>query len=171
MNPDAALETRLAQWGISLPPAPEPKGLYRPLIVLGDLAYTAGHLPVRADGSLVTGRAGADLDVAAAAEAARHAALGILATLKKGLGSLGRVRRVVKVLGLVNATPEFTEQPTVLNGCSELFRDVFGAVAGVGVRSAVGVAGLPLGAAVEIEAVFEIDPRAELPPPSAEARS
>jgi enamine deaminase RidA (YjgF/YER057c/UK114 family) len=157
MSADEILAGRLAELDISLPAAPEPKGVYRPLVVVGNLAYTAGHLPVRSDGSLIRGRLGDDLDTEAGAEAARFAALGILASLRKGLGSLGRVRRVVKVLGLVNSTPEFTGQPAVLNGCSELFAEVFGPESGVGVRSAVGVAALPLGAAVEIEAVFEIE--------------
>ena len=145
MSAETLLAGRLAQLGIELPPPPEPKGVYRPLIVVGDLAYTAGHLPVRSDGSLIQGRVGAELDVAAAAEAARWTALGLLATLKRSLGSLDRVRRVVKVLGMVN-------------GCSELLAEVFGPESGVGVRSAVGVASLPLGVPVEIEAVFEIKP-------------
>ena len=158
MSAETLLAGRLAQLGIELPPPPEPKGVYRPLIVVGDLAYTAGHLPVRSDGSLIQGRVGAELDVAAAAEAARWTALGLLATLKRSLGSLDRVRRVVKVLGMVNGTRDFTQQPAVLNGCSELLAEVFGPESGVGVRSAVGVASLPLGVPVEIEAVFEIKP-------------
>ncbi|HUT11559.1 MAG TPA: RidA family protein [Thermoguttaceae bacterium] len=149
-------ETKLTELGLELPPAPDPKGVYRPLVVVGNLAYTAGHLPVMPDGSLVTGRIGAELDRQAGYDAARQTGLAILATLRKELGSLDRVRRVVKVLGMVNCTPDFDQQPAVINGCSELFAEVFGPEAGVGARSAVGVASLPLGVPVEIEAIFEI---------------
>ena len=149
-------ETKLTELGLELPPAPDPKGVYRPLVVVGNLAYTAGHLPVMPDGSLVTGRIGAELDRQAGYDAARRTGLAILVTLRKELGSLDRVRRVVKVLGMVNCTPDFDQQPAVINGCSELFAEVFGPEAGVGARSAVGVASLPLGVPVEIEAIFEI---------------
>ena len=150
-------EGRLAELCIELPPPPQAKGLYRPLVIVGELAYTAGHLPVAADGSPITGRIGAELDQAAGYRAARSAGLAILATLRCGLGSLDRVRRVVKVLGAVNCTAEFDRQPAVINGCSELLAEVFGPEIGVGARSAVGVNSLPLGAAVEIEAVFQIE--------------
>lgn len=151
-------EARLAELGLQLPPAPEPKGVYRPLVIVGNLAYTAGHLPVAADGSMTTGRIGAELDPDAGYAAARRAGLAILATLRKELGSLDRVRRVVKVFGAVNCTADFTGQPAVLNGCSELFAQVFGADAGFGARSAIGTNALPLGVPVEIEAIFEITP-------------
>lgn len=156
MSADAQLTRRLAELGLRLPPAPEPKGVYKPLVIIGDLVYTSGHLPVDADGKLVTGRLGAELDVAAGYRAAQLAALGILASLRKELGSLSRVGRVVKVLGAVNCTPDFTQQPAVLNGCSELLADVFGREAGIGARTAIGVGSLPLGVPVEIEAIFEI---------------
>lgn len=150
-------EARLSELGLELPPAPEPKGVYRPLVVVGNLAYTSGHLPVVSDGSIVTGRVGAELDQQAGYHAARQTGLGILATLRKELGSLDRVRRVVKVLGVVNCTPGFDQQPAVINGCSELFAEVFGPEMGVGARSAVGVDSLPLGVPVEIEAIFEVE--------------
>ncbi|MBN2474221.1 MAG: RidA family protein [Pirellulales bacterium] len=149
-------EARLAELGLQLPPAAEPKGVYRPLVIVGNLVQTSGHLPTADDGSLIAGRIGADLDQPAGYDAARRSGLAILATLRKALGSLDRVRRVVKVTGFVNGTPDFTAQPAVINGCSELFAEVFGPDAGVGARSAVGVASLPLGVPVEIEAVFEI---------------
>ena len=149
-------EARLSELGLELPPAPEPKGVYRPLVVVGNLAYTSGHLPVKPDGTIITGRIGAELDQQVGYNAARQTGLAILATLRKGLGSLDRVRRVVKLLGMVNCTAEFNQQPAVINGCSELFAEVFGPDAGVGARSAVGVGSLPLGVPVEIEAVFEI---------------
>ena len=151
-------EARLSQLGLQLPPVSKPKGLYRPLVVIGSLAYTSGHLPVREDGSLVTGRVGADLDQQAGYAAARQTGLAILATLRAELGSLDRVRRVVKIAGLVRCTEDFQNQPAVVNGCSELLAEVFGPEAGVGARSAFGSSALPLGAAVEIEAVFEIAP-------------
>jgi len=149
-------EARLSELGLELPPAPEPKGVYRPLVVVGNLAYTSGHLPVKPDGTIITGRIGAELDQQVGYNAARQTGLAILATLRKGLGSLDRVRRVVKLLGMVNCTAEFHQQPAVITGCSELFAEVFGPDAGVGARSAVGVGSLPLGVPVEIEAVFEI---------------
>ena len=150
-------EARLSELGLELPPAPEPKGVYRPLVILDNLAYTSGHLPVRSDGAIVTGGVGAELDIQAGYDAARLVGLGILATLRKELGSLDRVRRVVKVLGVVNCTPEFDQQPAVINGCSELLAEVFGPEAGVGARSALGTGSLPLGVPVEIEAIFEIE--------------
>ncbi|OHB81719.1 MAG: hypothetical protein A2V98_22500 [Planctomycetes bacterium RBG_16_64_12] len=149
-------EARLAELGLELPPAPRPQGLYRPVVVTGNIAYVSGHGPMLPDRSFVTGRVGSELDQQAAYEAARLTGLAILATLRAELGSLDRVRRVIKVLGMVNCTPEFDQQPAVINGCSQLFADVFGPEAGTGARSAVGVASLPMGIPVEIEAVFEL---------------
>ena len=156
MSAESRLAAKLAELGVQLPPAPEPKGVYRSLVTVGNLVYTSGHLPVDAAGRLVTGRVGAELDVQAGYRAAQLAALGILASLRKELGSLDCVGRVVKVLGAVNCTPDFTQQPAVINGCSELFAEVFGRDAGIGARSAIGVGSLPLGVPVEIDAVFEI---------------
>jgi enamine deaminase RidA (YjgF/YER057c/UK114 family) len=150
------VEQRIRELGLVLPPPAEPKGLYKPVVVVGDLAYTSGHLPIDATGKLIAGRAGADLDQQAAQEAARLAGLGILSSLQAAIGTLDRVRRVVKLVGLVNSTAEFTAQPAVINGCSQLLADVFGPDAGVGARSALGTNTLPLGAVVEIEAIFEI---------------
>jgi enamine deaminase RidA (YjgF/YER057c/UK114 family) len=156
MSAEENLAQKLAELGLELPPAAEPKGVYRPLQKSGKMAYTSGHLPIRSDGSLITGRLGEDLDVPAGYDAARWAGLGILATLKKALGSLDRIRRVVKVLGVVNSTAEFTQQPAVVNGCSELLAAVFGPDHGIAARSAIGANTLPLGVPVEIEAIFEI---------------
>jgi len=158
MTAEQRLEAKLAGWGVDMPPASEPKGVYTPLLVQGNLAFASGHLPVHPDGELVTGRLGEELDVAAGYEAARRVGLAMLATLRKALGSLDRVRRVVKVLGAVNCVPDFTAQPAVLNGFSELMVEIFGPEAGVAARSAIGVASLPLGVPVEIEALFEIEP-------------
>lgn len=151
-------QDRLAQLGWTLPPCTPPKGLYRPVVVSGNLAWTSGHLPVREDGTVIVGRLGADLSTEEGARAARQAALAVLASLSAGLGGLARIRRVVKLLGMVQCTPEFQAQPAVLNGASEVFAELLGPERGVGARSAVGVSALPLGAAVELEAVFEIEP-------------
>ncbi len=156
MSAEARLAELLVRLGLSLPLAPEPKGVYRPINVVGNLAYASGHGPIDASGKYVVGRLGADLDVEAGYRAAQLTGLAILASLRKELGSLDRIGRVVKTFGMVNCTPEFTQHPAVINGCSELFAEVFGREAGIGVRSAVGVASLPMGTAVEIEAVFEI---------------
>lgn len=149
-------DQRLAELNVTLPPAPEPAGVYRPMVITGNMAYVSGHGPVLADGTMQTGKVGIDTDVAGGQRAARLTGLAILATLKAGLGSLDRVRRVVKMLGMVNAAPDFGEHPTVINGCSELFAHVFGAENGVGARSAVGMGSLPGNITVEIEVIFEL---------------
>jgi len=149
-------EARLAELKLELPPAPKPMGVYKPLVVVDKLAYVSGHGPLKPDKTLITGRVGADLDVAGGKAAARQVGVAILATLRAHLGSLDKVRRVVKVLGMVNSTPEFQEHPAVINGCSELFADVWGPEDGIGTRSAVGMSSLPGNIAVEIEALFEL---------------
>ena len=154
--PESSPQSRLAALGLVLPPAPTPAGVYKPCLVVGSHVYVSGHGPLREDGTLITGRVGADLDVDAGKAAARQVGLAILATLVAGLGSLDRIGRVLKVLGLVNATPEFAQQPAVINGCSELFAEIWGPDRGVGVRSAVGAGSLPGQIAVEIEALFEL---------------
>jgi len=149
-------EARLIGLKLELPPAPKPLAVYKPMVVCGTLAYVSGHGPLRPDKSLITGRVGAGLDLEAGKAAARQTGLAILATLRSELGNLDRVKRVIKVLGMVNCTPEFEDHPKVINGCSELFADIFGQENGIGARSAVGMASLPGNIAVEIEAVFEI---------------
>jgi len=150
-------EARLAELGIELPNAPKPMGVYKPLVISGTMAYLSGHGPLQADGNLITGRLGLDLDVESGYEAARVTGLCMLATLRSELGSLDRVKRLVKLLGLVRSTDSFDQQPAVINGCSELFRDIFGEDAGVAARSALGTNSLPGRIAVEIEAIFEIE--------------
>jgi enamine deaminase RidA (YjgF/YER057c/UK114 family) len=149
-------ENQLATLKIELPPAPKPAGLYKPVVLVGNLIYVSGHGPLKADKTLITGRVGADLDVEAGKAAARQTGLAILASLRAYLGNLDRVYRVIKILGMVQCTPDFVQQPAVINGCSELFAEVFGGDHGVGARSAVGMTSLPMGMAVEIEAIFEI---------------
>lgn len=149
-------EARIAELNLELPPAPKPIGVYKPLVIVGNLAFASGHGPLRPDKSMVIGRVGDDLDMEAGKAAARHVGLAILATLRSELGSLNRVKRVIKVLGLVNCTADFHQHPAVINGCSELFADVFGRDNGIGARSAVGAPSLPGNIAVEIEAIFEV---------------
>lgn len=149
-------EQRLAELNLELPPAPKPLALYKPVVITGNLAFVSGHGPLRADKTLITGKVGADLDLEAGKAAARQVGLAILATLRAELGSLDRVNRLIKVLGLVNCTDTFKDQPAVMNGCSELFADVFGRDNGVAARSAVGTNSLPGNIAVEIEAIFEL---------------
>jgi enamine deaminase RidA (YjgF/YER057c/UK114 family) len=148
-------EERLRELGLTLPRAPRPAAVYKPVVVHGNLGFVSGHGPYLADGSLICGIVGRDLSLDAGYTAARQTGLAILATLREALGSLDRVRRVVKLLGMVNSAPDFFDHPKVINGCSELFRDVFGEDAGVGARSAVGMI-LPGNIAVEIEGIFEI---------------
>ena len=149
-------ESRLAQLALQLPPAPKPVAVYRPVVLFGNAAYVSGHGPVRLDGSLVTGVVGRDLDLAAGRDAARQVGLAILATLRSELGSLDRIKRIVKVLGMVNSAPDFYEHPKVINGCSELFAEIWGPELGIGARSAVGMGPLPGNIAVEIEVIFEL---------------
>ena len=149
-------EQRLAELRLKLPPAPKPVAVYKPLVVVGNLAYVSGHGPLRADKTLITGVVGRDLDLEAGKAAARQVGLAILATLRSELGSLDRVARLIKVLGMVNTAPDFYDHPKVINGCSELFAEIWGNDAGVGARSAVGMGPLPGNIAVEIEAIFEL---------------
>lgn len=149
-------EERLSKLGIELPPAPKPIGLYKPIVVVGNVAYLSGHGPLKNDGTLITGRLGDDLSLEEGQAAARQTAMAMLATLRFSLGTLDRVTRVVKLLGLVRSTDKFDQQPQVINGCSQLFSDIFGPDQGIGARSALGTNALPGGIAVEIEGIFEI---------------
>ena len=148
-------EARLAEMNVTLPPAPKAMGVYRPAVRHGDLLFVSGHGPYQADGSLITGRLGDDLETPAGYQAARVTGLAMLATLKATLGSLDRVVRPIKVLGMVQCTPGFLDHPAVINGFSELMVEVFGDE-GKAARSAVGMSALPSGIAVEIEAIFEV---------------
>ncbi|CAN5378921.1 RidA family protein [soil metagenome] len=149
-------DARLAQLALTLPPAPKPVAVYRPVVVVGKIAYLSGHGPVRDDGTLITGCVGADLDGAQGYAAARQVGLAMLSTLRAQFGGLDAIKRVVKILGMVNSAPGFYDQPKVINGCSELFVEVFGEEAGIGARSAVGTGPLPGNIAVEIEGIFEL---------------
>ena len=150
-------EEQIVRLQLELPPAPKAMGAYRSLVIHGGLAFVSGHGPLQSDGTLITGRVGETVDADVAYQAARQTGLAMLATLRAQLGSLDRVVDVVKLFGMVNCVPSFTGQPAVINGCSELFRDVFGDPTGVGARSAIGVTSLPAGMVVEIEGIFAID--------------
>ncbi|WP_394748231.1 RidA family protein [Spongiimicrobium salis] len=146
---------RLQELGVQLPPAPPPAGVYRPILVVDNFLYVSGQGPITLDGGKMIGRAGDDLDRDQAKAAARQVGLTMLSTITTHFGELDRIKRVVKVLGMVNSTPDFGEQPYVINGFSELMADIFGTENGIGVRSAVGML-LPDNIAVEIEAMFEL---------------
>lgn len=143
--------------GLTLPPDPAPGGVYKPCLIDGNHLYLSGHGPVQNDKSLIIGRIGRDLTMEEGKDAARQVGLTMLATIKANLGSLNRVKRVIKVLGMVNCTPDFEQHPYVINGCSELFAEVWGPDNGVGTRSAVGFGSLPDNIPVEIEALFELE--------------
>jgi len=147
---------RLRELGLTLPPPPPAAGTYLNAVRTGNLLFLAGHVPFRSDGSLVMGKLGRDLDAAAGYEAARLAALGVLSTITSEAGSLDRVARIVRVLGVVNATAEFVEHTQVVNGASDLFVAVWGD-AGRHARLAVGVASLPFDLALEIEVTAELE--------------
>lgn len=142
--------------GLDLPPAPMPMGVYKPGLQVDHFYYVSGHGPVLLDGTLIVGRVGDAMDMEEGKLAAQQVGLTILATLKSQLGSLNKIKRVVKVLGMVNCTADFARHPYVINGCSELFAKVWGEENGIGVRSAVGMGSLPGNIPVEIEVIFEL---------------
>ncbi|HJO07827.1 MAG TPA: RidA family protein [Chloroflexota bacterium] len=148
-------EKRLQKLGLELPEPARPLGSYVTIVRSGDLLFTAGHLPVTVDGKPWQGKVGAEYSIEDGAEAARLTGLNILATVRDAVGSLDQVARVVKLTGFVNSAAGFNQQPAVINGCSDLFGEVFGD-AGRHARSAVGVSELPLDTPVEIEAIIEV---------------
>lgn len=150
-------DARVKELKLELPPPPKPAGVYKPVVISGNMAYVSGHGPLKPDGSMYTGRVGSEVDLEAGKTAARQTGLAILATLQKSLGSLDRVKQLVKTLGMVNAAPDFKEHPQVINGYSELMSEVFGPEIGVGARSAIGMGSLPGNISTEIEAIFEIE--------------
>ena len=149
-------ERRLQELHITLPPAPKPVAKYKTAVVAGNMLYVSGHGPLKADGKMITGRVGADLTAEQGKEAARAVGLAILATVRNTLGTLDKVKRLIKTLGMVNCTADFKDQPLVINGFSELMADIFGEDAGVGARSAVGMGSLPMNIPVEIECIYEV---------------
>ena len=150
-------DAKLQELNLELPPAPKPQGVYKPLVISGNMAYVSGHGPLKPDGSMYVGRVGSEVDQQAGYDAARQTGLAILATLQAQLGSLDRVKQLVKTLGMVNSADDFGQQPAVINGYSDLMAEVFGPDIGIGARSAVGMGALPGNISVEIEAIFEIE--------------
>jgi enamine deaminase RidA (YjgF/YER057c/UK114 family) len=149
-------EENFAALGLNLPPAPKPLGVYKPCLVDGKYLYLSGHGTVQDDGTLIIGRIGADINMEDGKLAARQVGLAMLATIKANIGSLDKVKRVIKVLGMVNCTTDFEKHPFIINGASELFAKIWGEENGIGVRSAVGMGSLPDNIPVEIEALFEL---------------
>ena len=157
-NPSSEIdaEARLVELGIDLPAPSKSLAIYKKIVVVDKIAYLSGHIPIDKDGKIMLGKVGKDVDVESAAKAARRCGIALLATLRNEVGSLNRVKRLVKTTGMVNCTPEVTQQPEVVNGCSQLIVDVFGEENGKGARAAVGMASLPRGAICEIEMIFEL---------------
>ena len=153
MTPDERFENL----NIELPPAPTPLGVYKPLLIVGNFVYVSGYGPLLPDKTLMKGRVGDTMNEEEGKLAAKQVSLAILATIKAGLGSLNNIKRVIKVLGMVACPQDFEKHPYVINGCSELFAQVWGDDNGVGVRSAVGMGSLPGNIPVEIEAMFELE--------------
>jgi enamine deaminase RidA (YjgF/YER057c/UK114 family) len=149
-------EENFASLGLSLPPAPQPLGVYKPCLIDGKYLYISGHGTVKDDKSLIIGRIGETMTAEDGKLAARQVGLAILSTIKANIGNLNKVKRVIKVLGMVNCTSDFEKHPFIINGCSELFAKVWGQENGIGVRSAVGMGSLPDNIPVEIEALFEL---------------
>jgi len=148
-------ESRIVELKLILPPSPKPLGVYKPVLIIGKLLYVSGQGPMRTDGTLITGRLGDSLSLEEGKQAARQVGLTMLSTIKGQIGELNGIKRIVKVLGMVNSTPDFGQHPAVINGFSELMAEVFGEDNGIGVRSAVGMF-LPMNIAVEVEAMFEL---------------
>ncbi|MBL7212094.1 MAG: RidA family protein [Desulfobacteraceae bacterium] len=149
-------ETKLKEMGLEVPAAVKPVANYVSAVRTGNLVFLSGQGPFRKDGTLITGKVGADLTLEEGYEAARRVALGLLGSLKAEIGDLDKVQRVVKLLGMVNCTPDFTDQPKVINGASDLLVEVF-SDAGKHARSAVGMNALPMNISVEIEMIVEVE--------------
>lgn len=151
-----AVEQKLAELNLTLPYSAPSKGIYKKCVVVGNLLYVSGHVAINSDGSLIKGKLGKDISDEQGKAAARQAGLAILGSIKEHFGAFDKIKRVVKLLGMVNCTPEYEDQPVIINGCSELYVQLWGDDNGKGVRSAVGMGSLPGNVAVEIEAIFEL---------------
>ena len=150
-------ETRIQELHLTLPPVPKPVAKYKTAVRVGNLLYVSGHGPLKEDRTMITGKVGKDLNLDQGKAAARQVGLAILATVKANLGSLDKVTRLVKTLGWVNCTDDYKDQPQVINGFTDFMVEVFGE-SGKHARSAIGVASLPSGIAVEIEMIVEVEP-------------
>lgn len=148
-------ELRIIELGLILPTTPKPVGVYKPVLVVGKFLYVSGQVPLNNDGSLMKGKLGDDLDISQGKLAARQVGLTMLSTIKTHFGDLNKIKRLVKVFGMVNSAQTFEQHPAVMNGFSELMAEIFGAENGIGVRSAAGMI-LPSNIPVEVEAMFEL---------------
>ena len=151
------VEKKLTELGLSLPIIPPSKGIYKSCLQVGNLLYYSGHVSINNDGSYIAGKVGDEVSDDEAKRAAMQCGLAILASVKNNIGDLDKIKRVVKILGMVNATPEYTKHALIINGCSELFVHLWGDDNGKGVRSAVGMGSLPNNVSVEIEGIFELN--------------
>ena len=149
-------EQKLNELGLALPTLPGSKGIYHSTLVVGNFLYVSGHVSINEDGSFIVGKVGGEVNDEEAKRAALQCGLAILSSIKNHFGTLGNIKRVIKILGMVNAVPEYTKHALVINGCSELYVQLWGNENGKGVRSAVGMGSLPNNVSVEIEAIFEI---------------
>ncbi len=149
-------DKRLQELHLTLPPVTKPAFVYKPTVQVGNMLYVSGQVPIQNDGSLIKGRLGEDFTLEQGQQAARQVGLTMLSTIKSNLGTLNKIKRLVKTLGMVNSAASFHDHPKVINGFSELMKEVFGEDNGVGARSAIGVAALPSNVAVEVEAIFEL---------------
>ena len=153
---ESNIEKKLAEMGLTLPTIPASKGIYKSCLTIGNLVYVSGHVSIQTEGVYITGKLGQELNEEQGKIAARQCGLAMLVSLKKHLGDLDKIKRVVKLLGMVNCTPTYEKHPIVINGCSQLYSDLWGEDNGRGVRSAVGMGSLPNNVAVEIEGIFEV---------------
>lgn len=151
-----SVETKLSELNLSLPVLPSSKGIYKKCVVAGNFLYVSGHVSVKTDGSFIKGKLGKDLSDKEGTIAARQCGLAILSSIKEHFGDFEKIKRVIKILGMVNCTPDYENHPVIINGCSELYVRIWGEENGKGVRSAVGMGSLPGNVAVEIEAIFEL---------------
>ena len=151
-----SVEKKLTELNFSLPVLPSSKGVYKKCLTVDKLLYVSGHVSVDNDGSYIKGKLGKDISDDQGKIAARQCGLAILSSVKEQLGGFDKIKRVVKILGMVNCTPDYENHPVIINGCSELYVQLWGDENGKGVRSAVGMGSLPGNVAVEIEAIFEL---------------
>ena len=149
------IEKNLKVLGLELPPAPPLGGIYHPVVIAGNQLFVSGQGPLRSDNTLITGKVGKDLTLKEGQQAALQVGLTMLATIKAQIGDLGKIKRLIKTLGMVNCYPEFEQHPQIINGFSQLMVDVLGEQNGKGARSAVGMS-LPGNIAVEVECIFEL---------------
>ncbi len=151
-----SIEQKLEEMGLTLPTLPGSNGIYKSCLVDGNKLYVSGHVSLNTDGSYIKGKLGKDISDEEGKRAAKQSGLAILSSVKKHFGTLDKIKRVIKLLGMVNAIPEYEKHPIIINGCSELYASLWGDENGIGTRSAVGMGSLPLNVAVEIEAIFEL---------------